>query len=1504
MNRTLFRSFIHYSTLIVLATLSLATTPLNSAIVFSDDFESNLNQWTENSSGGDASIGNETSNSGSNSLRLRWDTVTITSDAINASSAGAQLSFWVRRGDDAFSENPETNENLIVEYLNSSSVWTNLETYAGGGTPGEEFNYNQALPADALYNGLQIRFRLTQGSGTDFDYWHIDDVIIDTLSSSAPTGLVAEWRFDELSWSSSQLEVRDSSGNGYHGIAFNSQPTAGLICNSADFTAAGTEDYIRLNNESLNGLDDWTISVWVTSNRDAAQTILSASKNETELNEAVMYFDDASTFWPSVRSNPFFDNNTQITLPYAINDGDFHHLAWTRDLSQSETCIYLDSALVGCTTHADGGNTMDVIVDGLVIGQEQDVVGGDFDINQVWVGLIDELLLFDNELSAGEVLFIYDNQLAGRNWDGSERVCPETPPSSTAYWRMDESEWTGGPNEIIDYSGNGLDLTAFGGADTGDIDPAIVGSPGTCGYGEFDGSATYLQIDHDPLLSFSTNMSITLWMKPNAIPGTGLSSLVSKDENYEFHLNSSGEIYWWWQQSSLTTSGANIQAGNWYHIGITFEDGEQKIYVNGIELASSNWSGTLPQNTDPLQVGQDQLASGRFFNGLIDEVRIFNNTLSHGQVVQTMLQVHPCTGSSICPFDYTDNFNVQSYGNNDGTKNFAGNWQESGDNNNPNSGDIRITGGYLRVQNTDRNEPSIQRTMDLSQAIDAELRVDLRTSNQLENNDRFVIEASDDGVSFVSLSGEIRNDRVGVFTYDLTPYISANTTIRLRVTQGYFNNNEYMEFDSIQVSVTENCGVSYFVINHDGSGINCLREAISITAFDGNNNILTGYDGTAFLSTTTSNGNWFTTDSSGASSDLAQGTLNDTANDDNGSASYQFTPADLGTVTLYFEDTHEEAVNLTVIDGSAIDDNTEGSLTFRPFGFVVTPSPINTEIAGRSFDVQLTAAGQTPTQPECGVIEEYTGTKTINFWSSYVLPVTSPTELSVNGASIATSEATSTSQNVEFTNGVSTLTVNYNDVGQISFAAKDDVGIGDPTSGNSDEVIGGISPFVVRPFGYDLQPQGNPNATDANSSIYSTAAVDFNLTLRSVLWQSSDDADNNGQPDAGANLSDNGITPNIVNLPASATDINLSATAQVVTNNNGTLGDSNITFSEFGSVGSASQGEVNMLQNWSEVGIMTLDAVTSDFLSSGASVSGTRSNIGRFIPASFLLSVTNDFEAQCTGFTYAGFDDGNPGLSKSGQSDNITINIQALNQNGAATNNYDDGFAKLEAGTINLNPFNVDTSAAASGSLVSDSLPTPIFDTNGAAANVVITNVNYQYPALDDIFNLRVDINATDSDGVTGAVSSSSVEQRLGRLQIQTSYGSELETLQIPLFTEYFSSSGWTINNADNCTSYIDSNLAFIAGTYRGNLNSGETSVTFPATPAVVNTGRSEPLEGFWLAAPGLGNSGEVDVEYDLSLANWLYFDWNGDGTTGNPQSTAGFGLYRGSDRIIYWKEN
>ena len=72
----------------------------------------------------------------------------------------------------------EAGEALVVDYLNSSGNWVELDRVVSDGVTQNNFVFHEIpLPANAYHNGFRIEFR-TEGSDATDD-WYIDDVAID-----------------------------------------------------------------------------------------------------------------------------------------------------------------------------------------------------------------------------------------------------------------------------------------------------------------------------------------------------------------------------------------------------------------------------------------------------------------------------------------------------------------------------------------------------------------------------------------------------------------------------------------------------------------------------------------------------------------------------------------------------------------------------------------------------------------------------------------------------------------------------------------------------------------------------------------------------------------------------------------------------------------------------------------------------------------------------------------------------------------------------------------------------------------------------------------------------------------------------------------------------------------------------------------------------------------------------------------------------------------------------
>lgn len=152
-----------------------------------DYFETGMSNWTVNAASGFAGINSDTSSSPLNALYLNGGIVTVESVALDTTDPWfSDVTLWVRRGSDAFSEDPDGGENLVIEYLDDLGTWVALETFTGSGGPGQIFARTYNLPAAGRHANFQLRFRMTGGSGAPWDFWHIDDVCFDQTITASP----------------------------------------------------------------------------------------------------------------------------------------------------------------------------------------------------------------------------------------------------------------------------------------------------------------------------------------------------------------------------------------------------------------------------------------------------------------------------------------------------------------------------------------------------------------------------------------------------------------------------------------------------------------------------------------------------------------------------------------------------------------------------------------------------------------------------------------------------------------------------------------------------------------------------------------------------------------------------------------------------------------------------------------------------------------------------------------------------------------------------------------------------------------------------------------------------------------------------------------------------------------------------------------------------------------------------------------------------------------------
>ena len=198
------------------------------------------------------------------------------------------------------------------------------------------------------------------------------------------------------------------------------------------------------------------------------------------------------------------------------------------------------------------------------------------------------------------------------------------------YWKFDE---TSGATST-DSSGNGNNGTWVGTSNhwtTGKIG----------GAGQFSGSVDSVWVTGASKLNITGPITFSVWINTNStypsnygmlFEGSDLNSyLTVSDGNINLSLSVGGIRY---TLNSWIGGGSGIPVNTWSYAAATWDGSTMKIYVNGVLRNSGGpYAGALSITTGSMAIGQYAGANTYYFNGLIDDARIYNRALSAAEIM-------------------------------------------------------------------------------------------------------------------------------------------------------------------------------------------------------------------------------------------------------------------------------------------------------------------------------------------------------------------------------------------------------------------------------------------------------------------------------------------------------------------------------------------------------------------------------------------------------------------------------------------------------------------------------------------------------------------------------------------------------------------------------------------------------------------------------------------------------------------------------------------------------
>ena len=211
------------------------------------------------------------------------------------------------------------------------------------------------------------------------------------------------------------------------------------------------------------------------------------------------------------------------------------------------------------------------------------------------------------------------------------------PAGMTVYWNFDESEGS------TAYDSFGInDGTLIGGPVR---DPA--GKAG--GALRFDGANDYIFIPDAPGLNPPNEITASAWVYIYRYKTAPLSNNIIVKDDFDsqkrdyilqvgyFGAGDTAQFTVFTTAGPGEATGGSVGLAAWHHIAGTYDGHMIKLYVDGALAAAKSHDlpegGTLRNTDTPVRLGgTNELAYNRFFNGLIDEVQIYDRALSASEI--------------------------------------------------------------------------------------------------------------------------------------------------------------------------------------------------------------------------------------------------------------------------------------------------------------------------------------------------------------------------------------------------------------------------------------------------------------------------------------------------------------------------------------------------------------------------------------------------------------------------------------------------------------------------------------------------------------------------------------------------------------------------------------------------------------------------------------------------------------------------------------------------------
>jgi len=152
---------------------------------------------------------------------------------------------------------------------------------------------------------------------------------------------------------------------------------------------------------------------------------------------------------------------------------------------------------------------------------------------------------------------------------------------------------------------------------------------------QLDGHDSFVRIADKSAFDMAGEMTIACWVNIHSVPAEWMAivtkgdnswrlSTLSRDHKFHFSVND-------WSRVSVNGS-TDFKAGAWHHVVAVHDGRDIRLYLDGKLDATQPWTDGIGQNNADVLIGENAEQTGRCFDGLIDDLRIYNYALSENEI--------------------------------------------------------------------------------------------------------------------------------------------------------------------------------------------------------------------------------------------------------------------------------------------------------------------------------------------------------------------------------------------------------------------------------------------------------------------------------------------------------------------------------------------------------------------------------------------------------------------------------------------------------------------------------------------------------------------------------------------------------------------------------------------------------------------------------------------------------------------------------------------------------